>query len=674
MAGERKSLFRSRKGAKHKRAPRAQRATLGQLYAAREALEAAYEALAAKTEQLQTTLDNITQGVVMMGPGNKSLFTSRRAAELLDLPAHLRDKSATEITRFQIERGDFGENLELVDDEVRSVLQSIRQGGEGAPLPPRYIRTTLSGSMIEIRTTLLPAGGWVRTYTDVTQYVQVLAALRESEARFRNLVELSSDWYWEQDADFCFVSTEGRHTGRGGISAEDHVGKRRWELPGTEIVGQSWEEHRTQLAQRRVFRDLLLKRTSHAGQIHYVSVAGEPIFDANGTFRGYRGLARDITESKRVENELRANRKLFEQVIDAIPMSIFAKDLESRYVMVNGYMAEFFGTTKAALLQHHTSELPSREATRRQSLRDDQWVYGNRKALVHETWIEKPDGTPVPYHSSKIPLFDDSGALTGLLGINRDTTEQMRAQEKLREMNASLEERVRERTADLEATLKELEAFSYSVSHDLRSPLGIISGFTHMVAKDESDRLSDEGRRKLGVVESNANKMSMLVDDLLALSRLSRAVLAEQEVDLRALAKSAAEELRLHYPRASLEIGKLPAAGGDPTLLRQALLNLIGNALKYSSKVEAPRVEVGWTAADAAWFVRDNGAGFDMRYSDKLFGTFERLHSDAEFPGTGVGLAIVKRIVERHGGRVWATGEPGNGATFYFTLRPKRNS
>ena len=510
--------------------------------------------------------------------------------------------------------------------------------------------------------------------SSASQFQTMLEALRVSEARFRNLVELSSDWYWEQDAELRFVSTEGRQSGRGGISAQEHFGKRRWELPGTEIVGQSWEQHRADLAQRKVFRDLLLKRTSESGSVHYISVSGEPIVAADGSFRGYRGFTRDVTEGKRVEDELRSSRKLLEQVIDAIPMSIFAKDLDSRYVMVNRYMAEFFGTSKAALLMHHTSELPSTEATRRQSLRDDQWVYRHRQALVHETWIQKPDGTSVPFHSSKIPLFDDGGALSGLLGINRDTTGQIAAQEKLREMNASLEKRVLERTAELEATLKELEAFSYSVSHDLRSPLGIISGFAHMVAKDEADRLSDEGRRKLGVVEANANKMSMLVDDLLALSRLTRTVLAQQDVDLRAMAATAAEELRQQYPRALVEIGRLPLANGDPTLLRQMLVNLIDNALKYSSKVEAPRVEAGWDAAQGAWFVRDNGAGFDMRYAAKLFGTFERLHTDAEFPGTGVGLAIVKRIAERHGGRVWATGEPGKGATFYFTLRPKQTA
>jgi len=413
-----------------------------------------------------------------------------------------------------------------------------------------------------------------------------------------------------------------------------------------------------------VFRDLLLKRTSESGSVHYISVSGEPIIAADGSFRGYRGFTRDITEGRRVEDELRSSRKLLEQVIDAIPMSIFAKDLESRYVMVNRYMAEFFGASKAALLMQHTSALPSSDATRQQSLRDDQWVYRSRQALVHETWIQKPDGTAVPFHSSKIPLFDNRGALTGLLGINRDTTDEIAAQEKLREMNASLEERVRERTAALEATLKELEAFSYSVSHDLRSPLGIISGFAHMVAKDEADRISDDGRRKLGVVEANANKMSMLVDDLLALSRLARTVLAEQDVDLEAVATSSAEELRLQYPRASIEIGRLPLASGDPTLLRQMLINLVDNALKYSSKVEAPRVEVGWDAGQGAWF--------DMRYAAKLFGTFERLHTDAEFPGTGVGLAIVKRIAERHGGQVWATGEPDKGATFYFTLRPRQ--
>jgi light-regulated signal transduction histidine kinase (bacteriophytochrome) len=189
-----------------------------------------------------------------------------------------------------------------------------------------------------------------------------------------------------------------------------------------------------------------------------------------------------------------------------------------------------------------------------------------------------------------------------------------------------------------------------------------------MVVEDESGRLSEEGRRKLGVVEKNAVKMGELVDELLTLARLSRAGLARQPVDMGRLAASVASELKTAYPEGTVEVGGLPPATGDETLVRQALVNLIDNGLKYSSRSPAPRVEVGWNAAESAYFVRDNGVGFDMAYAGKLFGTFERLHAETEFPGSGIGLAIVKRVIERHGGRAWARGAEGEGATFYFTL------
>jgi signal transduction histidine kinase len=236
----------------------------------------------------------------------------------------------------------------------------------------------------------------------------------------------------------------------------------------------------------------------------------------------------------------------------------------------------------------------------------------------------------------------------------------------LEEANRELEHRVRERTAELQGMVRELEAFSYSVSHDLRSPLGVISGFAHLLAEDEASRLSEEGRRKLAVIESSVERLVAIVDALLALAHVNRAALQRKPVDMRAISLAVAAELRPNYPRARIDVGALPAAGGDGTLLTQMLSNLVDNALKYASRVEAPLVEIGWR--EGAYFVRDNGIGFDERYAERLFRAFERLQADGEFPGTGIGLAIVKRIVDRHGGRVWAQGAPGRGATFFFTL------
>jgi two-component system sensor kinase len=217
-----------------------------------------------------------------------------------------------------------------------------------------------------------------------------------------------------------------------------------------------------------------------------------------------------------------------------------------------------------------------------------------------------------------------------------------------------------------------MEAFSHSVSHDLRAPLRAIDGFSTMLLSSQKGRLGAEGERLLDVIRANTKRMAQLIDDLLSFSRAGRHEITLARVDLEGVVKGVWAELLAQDPSppAELRLQPLPTAQGDPALLRQVFLNLLSNALKFSSRRERRIVEVGFAGAgsEAAYFVRDNGAGFDQRYAGKLFGVFERLHGQAEFPGTGVGLSIVKRIVERHHGRVWAKGEPGAGATIHFTL------
>ncbi|HEX6487402.1 MAG TPA: ATP-binding protein [Candidatus Dormibacteraeota bacterium] len=246
--------------------------------------------------------------------------------------------------------------------------------------------------------------------------------------------------------------------------------------------------------------------------------------------------------------------------------------------------------------------------------------------------------------------------------------------EELRQNQATLERRVRERTAELEATNKELEAFSYTVSHDLRQPLRAIDGFSRALGESvESKNLDLQSRHYLDAISRNAQQMGRLIDALLGLSRIGRQSLNPRPVSpeqiVRQIADGFIEEGNGHAPE--FEFGELPPVQGDPLLLEQVFTNLIGNAVKYSAKAERPRIEIGSQRGEdgsVVYYVRDNGAGFDMRYADKLFGVFQRLHSSRDYEGTGAGLAIVQRIVHRHGGRVWADGEVGRGATFYFTL------
>jgi signal transduction histidine kinase len=253
---------------------------------------------------------------------------------------------------------------------------------------------------------------------------------------------------------------------------------------------------------------------------------------------------------------------------------------------------------------------------------------------------------------------------------SRIVVERRRADED-RRMKTRLERLVAERTAQLEESNRELESFSYSVSHDLRSPLRAIDGFARILTEDHCGRLDDEGRRLLGVVRDNSRKMGGLIDDLLEFSRLGRKPLSTTLIDMKRMVEEVIAELELPE-RKSLElaVGMLPPVQGDATLVKQVWANLLANAVKFSAKRERPVIEVSGedNGVETVYCVKDNGAGFDMKYYDKLFGVFQRLHGAAEFPGTGVGLAIVQRVITRHGGRVWAEGKVNEGAAFYFSM------
>jgi len=254
----------------------------------------------------------------------------------------------------------------------------------------------------------------------------------------------------------------------------------------------------------------------------------------------------------------------------------------------------------------------------------------------------------------------------------KDQSDLEAAKAEIERMNQELERRVQERTSQLNSTIKELEAFSYSVSHDLRAPLRAIDGFSRLLFEDYYSQLDSEGKRLIDVIRNSTVKMAYLIDGLLAFSRLGRQPLASTEVDMTELAHDALLETETAEPGRNLEvrIGQLPPALGDRLLFRQVFINLLSNAMKFTRGTDPAVIEVGSTASgdNNVFFVKDNGVGFDMRYVDKLFGVFQRLHAVNEFEGTGLGLAIVQRIVHRHGGRVWAEGVLGQGATIFFSL------
>lgn len=273
-------------------------------------------------------------------------------------------------------------------------------------------------------------------------------------------------------------------------------------------------------------------------------------------------------------------------------------------------------------------------------------------------------------------MLDELGSRTAVL--EQSVQERRRAEEELRTLNAELEDRVAARTSELESANSELESFSYSVSHDLRAPLRAVSGFSNLLWQDHGEHLDEEARRKIDIIRTQADKMGQLIDDLLTFSRLGRKALQPSELDMAEMAGGAFERLRQQAENENVELqmSRLPPAMADRNLMENVWANLLSNAIKFSSQREKPVVEVGAIVSEDEniYYVRDNGAGFDPRYNDKLFGVFQRLHDESEFPGTGVGLALVQRIVTRHGGRIWADSRPDDGATFHFSLPKETRS
>jgi PAS domain S-box-containing protein len=296
-----------------------------------------------------------------------------------------------------------------------------------------------------------------------------------------------------------------------------------------------------------------------------------------------------------------------------------------------------------------------------------------RGAAEYEVVVKRKDGSNFVAHCALAAVRSDSGEVESYRGIIRDVTQAKQAEAEIRKLNMELEQRVADRTSQLEAANKELEAFSYSVSHDLRAPLRHIDGFIHILREDIEATLGDEDRHYMDVIGKAAKQMETLIDDLLAFSRIGRGEMKKAPVDLGPLVADLVKELEPETAARNIEwhIGKLPVVTADRALLRVVLSNLILNALKFTRQRDPARIEIGWQAnggGEDVFFVRDNGAGFDMTYVDKLFGVFQRLHRADDFEGTGIGLANVRRVVSRHGGRCWAEGQVDAGATFYFSL------
>lgn len=571
-------------------------------------------------------------------------------------------------------------------DRMLAADEELAMGGVLQDYPDRMALTRHRGPIrVHMRKVPLKDSSGAVTHIlitaeDITARLEAEANLLHSQNLFRSLTELSSDWYWETDDQFRFTVLSGGESEEARRKIGEFIGKTRWEIDVSPANKVMWDGHRRILEAHETFHDFEYEREDSDGTRSILSISGEPFFDRAGKFGGYRGVGSDITSRKQTELALRASETRFRTVVAVLAEGVVLRDAEGRIVDCNASAERILGKTLAQMAGQ-TVAGPEWEMLREDGslMPEDEHpnLVAKRTGLPQSNVVvcyRKPDGSILWGLLNVQPLFNEGGTSpSGFVTTITDISNRKRAETEIVRLNVDLENRVLRRTAQLEAANKELEAFSYSVAHDLRSPLSAIDGYCALLQKAVPPESGERAEHYLTRIRSGVRRMGELTDGLLSLAKLSRTSLSWDTVDLSAEAArviaQCAENDDSREVTTIIEPDLLARA--DPSLLRQVLENLIANAWKFTSKKERAEIVVGKEAGpdqEPVYFVKDNGAGFDMAYVDKLFGTFQRLHSPDEFAGSGIGLATVKRIISRHGGRIWADSRLGEGSIFRFTL------
>jgi PAS domain S-box-containing protein len=507
---------------------------------------------------------------------------------------------------------------------------------------------------------------------DVTSEVEQM--LVRSERRWKARAKLSADWYWETDASLqvTWVSEDLKSHVKLGLNPADLLGRRHDEVAFYQPPEGGWEALREKMAAQRPFRDIEIEVRRPGRSPVWTSISGRPRLDTDGAFLGYEGIGRDVTERRLAFKRLHDSERRYAVIADLSADWYWETDAEHRVTFVGPVLCALLGDDVHQLIGRQRWEAHPAGATEDAWARHREDLDARRPFQRFEFRILRPRRVPLWVSLSGLPRLDDKGEFAGFHGVGRDITLRKRAEKILLTRNAQLERLVAARTGELEQANRDLEAFARQLAHELRTPIGHVVGLADLLRVRAWDRLTDEEREWLQLQAQSARAMSLTVTALLELARSSSMPMVRERVDLSALAEGVVAELPWLERKAPVQWQVEPAMVADcsAALMRVVLMNLLGNAAKFTRDVEAPRVHFGHCEVEGqrCFFVEDNGAGFERERGGALFQPFVRLHANEQFQGTGLGLSIVRRVIERHGGQVRASGAPGMGARIEFSL------